>query len=227
VRNKLAQNNKRANRKKSEQRDLGFFGTITASVSHDLSNVVSILYHLSGLLEDLIQQSEDGMPIPQERLVSIKDRLGRQSERANQLAEQLNRFAHGVEQRWIEFEVNSVIQNLVAVSKRFADLKGLTLQAEYSKTNQNMVGDPFSLQQVAFEGLQRAYSLAWSKERVHVQVSACKENQRTMILISRPVHPVSQASDLRTLEEIACSVPAKIELREEDGQEQLLIHLET
>jgi len=213
------------NEKKSQiERDLTFFGVITANVSHDLSNVVCVLHQVSGLLGDLISQSEQGPPIKRERIATIRDRLVRQSERAKDLTEQLNRFAHGIDSRHMEFEVNSVVENLIAVSRRFADLRGLRLKMTRWKEDLSFVGDPFTLQQVLFEGLRRAYELTSVNETVDVSVAL--DTLGKSVILARPVDPKWRPDvGLAPLVGLAPAVPAKIGLRTEEGRERLLIRL--
>ena len=75
------------------EKDLAFFGAITASVSHELNNVISIVYQTAGLLNDLLAGAQRGRPISDERLEQIAIRIGEQTERGAAIIKRLNAFA--------------------------------------------------------------------------------------------------------------------------------------
>ena len=53
--------------------DLAFFGRITASATHQINNVLSILVELHGLLEDLLEPSREGEPVPAKKLADVTE----------------------------------------------------------------------------------------------------------------------------------------------------------
>ena len=48
--------------------ELSFFGTISASVSHELNNVLSIINEYAGLLDDLVTADKKGIPFENEKI---------------------------------------------------------------------------------------------------------------------------------------------------------------
>jgi len=50
---------------------LAFFGAITASISHELNNVIAIIDQSAGLLNDLLAGAQYGRPITNEKLERI------------------------------------------------------------------------------------------------------------------------------------------------------------
>ena len=50
---------------------LQFFGRISASISHELKNVLAIINENAGLLEDLTSMADRGKPIDSARLKAI------------------------------------------------------------------------------------------------------------------------------------------------------------
>ena len=49
-----------------KEKGLAFFGEITASVSHEINNAISIINEYSGLLEDLTYTAERGENVSSE-----------------------------------------------------------------------------------------------------------------------------------------------------------------
>ncbi len=151
-------------------RDLAFFGVITTSMTHELANVILIIEQIGGLLEDLLETHHEGQPVSRERLGVIEERLNRQTRRASTLIRNLNRFAHGIDQRSLEFDLNSLVGDLLGVSGRFADSRGVTVESRFSDQEIRLRSDPFALQQAVFAGLRRAFSICGPGNTVRVVV---------------------------------------------------------
>lgn len=129
---------------------LAFFGRVTASVSHELNNVISIIDQTAGLLEDLIAGEERGIPITTERLSQAAASIKKQTDRGLHIIQRLNRFAHSADYPVVEFDVNEVMENLVALTRRLADLKRAGLELKSCPTQLQVTGNPFLLQQAIF-----------------------------------------------------------------------------
>ncbi|MGD8291766.1 MAG: sensor histidine kinase, partial [Desulfobacterales bacterium] len=77
---------------------LQFFGRISASVSHELKNVLAIVNENAGLLEDLACMANRGKPIDPSRLIKMADAVKKQVGRADEILKNMNRFAHSIDQ---------------------------------------------------------------------------------------------------------------------------------
>jgi C4-dicarboxylate-specific signal transduction histidine kinase len=133
---------------------LKFFGTITASVSHELNNVISIIDQVAGLLEDQLAALKAGQPLHPERLQDVHGRIQKQTQRGIEIIKSLNQFAHAVDEPLCEFELAALMRNFLALTDRLAGLRRTRLEASYPATELRMTGNPFLLQQAVFIGLQ-------------------------------------------------------------------------
>ncbi|HHD63889.1 MAG TPA: hypothetical protein ENK96_05915 [Desulfobulbaceae bacterium] len=97
---------------------LGFFGTITASTSHELKNALAVINENSGLLEDYMLMADDGMEVDPEKLSRISSRISTQVARADDIVSRLSTFAHSVDHILQEIEVGQFLQLAVALSLR-------------------------------------------------------------------------------------------------------------
>ena len=77
---------------------LQFFGKMSASISHEMKNVMAIINENAGLLEDLTVMAEKGMPIDPERLKTQASRIMKQIRRGDDIIKGMNRFAHSVDE---------------------------------------------------------------------------------------------------------------------------------
>jgi hypothetical protein len=136
------------------EEDLAFFGAVTASLSHQINNVFTIVNELNGLVEDLLFASGDGKPIPPERLKSVAEKIGRNVARGTEYVRLLNRFAHAADRPEAEVDMCELLLLFEAISARFLDLRqaklalGLPPQALPAKTK------PFTLLHLLFVCLQ-------------------------------------------------------------------------
>ena len=74
------------------EQGLRFFGSTTASVSHELKNALAIIKESAGLLNDYMTMIDKGRPITPDRLRTVTARIEGQVQRSDQLIRSLNRF---------------------------------------------------------------------------------------------------------------------------------------
>jgi signal transduction histidine kinase len=125
---------------------LQFFGRITASISHEIRNVLAVLNENAGLLGDVVLMAEKGSPLNPERLKGLAGSMGKQILRANGIVENMNRFAHAVDEKSKEVYLHDILSLLVALTQRFADMRGVTLDPLYGDSEMLMISNPFLLE---------------------------------------------------------------------------------
>jgi len=214
---------KRDSKPVSQSDEVVFFGRVVASVSHELSNVISTIHQVCGLLEDLIAGSERGQPVSAERLKMIYGRLSRQTSRGIEVIQNLNRFAHNVDERPVQFEVNRVIGNLMVMARRFAELKDVQLEVAFSPEEIPVVGDPFCLQQVVFLVLDRALETAARDDILKIIVDREASGPAVRILPPKPTGLVGNDSEMESLRALAGKIRGTISFRMEEGGSELIL----
>ncbi len=110
-----------------------FFGKISASISHDIKNVLAVLNENAGLLEDLVLMAEKGASFNHERVKSLANSMRKQIKRADLIAKNMNRFAHSVDKPLNDVDVCETLELVVALSGRLADMRGVNLEPLYTK----------------------------------------------------------------------------------------------
>ncbi len=166
---------------------LAFFGRISASVSHELNNVISIIDQTAGLLEDLLAGAERGRPITNDRLESIVLSLQKQTQRGLTIIKRLNTFAHGTDSPQMEFDINDAVANLGELCQRLAGLKRVTLDVRLAETPIRVIGSPFALQQALFAAIGQVFAVA--ERDSLVELTAGIENGNPQIQVSGPTIP--------------------------------------
>jgi len=103
------------------------FGSISASISHELKNALAIINENAGLLEDLSLMAEKGRPLDPVRLKNLAANIGKQIQRADGIIRNMNRFAHSADEPVNCIDLGETLALTVALSSRFAAMKSVTL----------------------------------------------------------------------------------------------------
>jgi C4-dicarboxylate-specific signal transduction histidine kinase len=107
---------------------LKFFGKMTASISHEIKNVLAIINENAGLLEDLVLMADRGAAIDPQRLKNMSQTVKKQVSRADAIAKNMNRLAHSVDESINIIDLNDILELLAALSHRFASTRGVAVQ---------------------------------------------------------------------------------------------------
>ncbi len=126
-------------------RELRFFGKITASVSHELKNYLALINEYNGLLSDLIVAHEMGRDLDLARLKSICGDVHRQVVAGGQVLDHLNGFAHSVDEQVRELDLGAHLALFVALSRRPAALKGVSLELAPAQRRVLLATRPYAL----------------------------------------------------------------------------------
>ncbi|MFC1708082.1 hypothetical protein ACFL59_14900 [Planctomycetota bacterium] len=155
------------------QSDLAFFGAITASVTHEFKNCLAVINEYSGLLEDLLMGAAPDDCIDVDRIAKVPVSISRQVSRADQIVNRLNQFAHSVDQPMVQFELNELIERIVGLVRRLADMQRVDLEVNPPDDQVSVEGNPFLLQHVIYGCIERclrhskqggSITITWKRE---------------------------------------------------------------
>lgn len=198
-----------------DPRDLAFFGRITASVTHELNNVISIIEQNTGLLSDLIAGEERGIPISTERLAGVAEKIQKQTRRGLGIIERLNRYAHTTDHDTVEYDVTEVIANLVELSRRLVQRKKLELLLEPAESDVRAIGNPFALQHAVFGALMLALEAGETESELAVGIRLDDNHPAVYIKLQGDADIVRDG--LRPLQAMAGIANAEADVQEENG----------
>jgi len=134
--------------------ELTFFGKITASMTHEIKNVLAIIQESSGLLEDILDMSESNEFTHKDRFISTLGRIQTQIQRGIDITSNLNSFAHSPDNALAKIDLNELVQNLSLLASRFARLKRVSLVTELSDTPLIVQANSVQLQMDIFSALE-------------------------------------------------------------------------
>ncbi len=201
---------------------LTFFGTMTASLSHELKNVLATINEFAGLLEDLSVGGDPAAPpLPASKVHSISTRVLNQIKRGEALVKRLNRFAHSTDDRNGPIELNPLLGDFCDLGDRFVRLAQATLTRSFPPEEHLLELDPFALLQVLFQALRLALDELGPDRRIEL-VCTCSVSEGLAIRLTWPSSdrpPLAIETVRAQVGGAADLVPAAIKVFVEDGRQ--------
>ncbi|MCB2148606.1 MAG: sensor histidine kinase [Deltaproteobacteria bacterium] len=133
-----------------------FFGEMSASISHEIKNVLAIINENAGLLQDMVMMVEKGMPLSPERLSGLAQSIIRQVNRGDRIVKGMNRFAHSADYPTETVDIGEVIHFISLLAARLIAMKGEAPQIDVPATPVTAVSNRFFLEDLVWTCLCRA-----------------------------------------------------------------------
>jgi C4-dicarboxylate-specific signal transduction histidine kinase len=149
-----------------------FFGEISASVSHEIKNVLAIINENAGLLQDMIAMHEKGVALVPERLSRMAHSIARQVTRGDDIVRNMNRFAHSADDASEPIDVIELVQFMNRLADRLIGMKGHAPVIEACDGVVMATTNRFFLENLVWNCLCRA-------------MAACPEDQSVSIRVDR------------------------------------------
>jgi len=128
-----------------------FLGKVTASVTHDIQNVLAIIKETSGLMEDLFLMHQSG------NLENIEEKIGtciktikKQTYRGVKLTSGLNGFAHTADTSQGAINIFETLERMISIAERLFQQKGADVSILECKKACSVDTDPVLFQLIAF-----------------------------------------------------------------------------
>lgn len=102
------------------------FAKISASISHEIKNTLSIINENAGLLEDFAQMADENGGVAVERVLSVTKIIAKQVDRSNTIMKNLNRFAHSADTNLAHGNLEETLMLMVALTSRQAAMRNIT-----------------------------------------------------------------------------------------------------
>ncbi|CAB1075915.1 FIG00602868: hypothetical protein [Olavius algarvensis Delta 1 endosymbiont] len=156
--------------------DLQFFGQISASISHELKNVLAIINENAGLLEDFTLMADRGVPLDPARLSAMAFGVQKQVERANRILNNMNRFAHSTDQILTTVDLVQTIELIMALTARFAAMQGVEVSLQPPGRPVALETAPYSLMHLVWLCLEFSMSAGGDEKKVAMVVEAAADS---------------------------------------------------
>ena len=153
-----------------------FFGEMSASISHEIKNVLAIVNENAGLLQDLVLiHAKQGRALDPERLQRVATSLQRQVERGDRIARDLNRFSHSADAAVEQVDVVEMVQFMLRLGSRLIMVKEGDPVLEGGSQSQLALTNRFFLQRIFWGSLLRTLDQCRHHQTVRISVDAVEE----------------------------------------------------
>lgn len=160
---------------------LRFFGQVSASIAHEIKNVLAIINENAGLLEDLTFAAKRGTAIDPERLNKACQQFSKQIERADGIMKNMSSFAHSVDSFVADVNLHEVANLVANLAGRKAAMRKLTIAVEAPKAPVIFSGNPFLLQNLLWLCLE--FAIGATDAGVTLRLIAEKEDSKVSLRI--------------------------------------------
>jgi light-regulated signal transduction histidine kinase (bacteriophytochrome) len=164
-----------------------FFSEITALLSHDLKNVLSIINENAGLLEDFSLMAADGNPIDPERLGIIAAKIRRQVRRADEMIKRLNRVGHSADRPQDSVNLTRLVELVCALASRKAAQKAVSLSVTQRSDLVTVKTDPFALQQLVWVCIDMVIRIVDASNTIAIDI---KSTPRGAAIVFGPMEAI-------------------------------------
>jgi K+-sensing histidine kinase KdpD len=160
---------------------LQFFGKVSASISHELKNVLAVLNENAGLLEDLSLAAERGKPLVPEQVKRVSENFHKQIRRADDILKNMNRFAHSVDRFSAEVDLYELVSLVSVLASRLAAMRNLTFVVTTPKEAVVFQSNPFLVENLVWFCLE--YAMAREGGKGPVQLIPTKKSGKIALSV--------------------------------------------
>lgn len=157
---------------------LQVFAKISASISHEIKNTLSIINENAGLLEDLANLAGAERAIPIDQVQPIASTIMKQVNRSNIIMKDLNRFAHSGDAPQGRMNMADLLALMVALTSRQAAMKSIVVEMS-SPANLVVCANLVVLESLLYLLLRRVYDNVASA--THLLITGEQVDEKLMI----------------------------------------------
>ena len=161
-----------------EMTGLHFFGQISASISHEIKNVLAIINENAGLLEDLTLMANRGKPLDPVRLSSMAATVKGQIGRANKIIMNMNRFTDSIDQKFTTVDLAQTIDLTLSLTARIAAMRGVQVTLKPPEIPVKFQTAPFHLMNLLWLCLDFSISASGDPKRVEIVAGQAENSIR-------------------------------------------------
>jgi len=145
---------------------LQFFGRMSASITHEIKNVLAIINENAGLLDDIVLMAEKGLDIAPERLQRLAQTIGTQVGRADAVVKMMNHFSHSIDNFVEPVDLTQVASDVCALFQRLLQMQGVTLKTVVPPVPVVVTTSRFYVQNLLWSCLNRAAGIRTDKRTI-------------------------------------------------------------
>lgn len=177
----------------------GYFGKMTAAISHELKNCLAIINENNGLLQDFSAMAQNGRPLEPARVDQVAERISRQISRADGLLRQMNRFAHSVDYNRQQVDLGEAASLSAALGARLAANRQVQLEVIPSRSHPPVNQSFFGVLHLLWQTMEALMSAMARETVLTIQVATIDDaivQCTASAPFIAPVEPALKAADV-------------------------------
>lgn len=135
---------------------LAFFGSVNASISHELKNIMAIISETAGLLNDLADMASGEAPIKLDMLRSCTGSISEEIQRGFLTIRQMNRFSHSVDTPVVSVDLMDLLDRVSNLSG-YLSFSGKIRIEPCRGARPVATTSPFLLQAIIYQALSASF----------------------------------------------------------------------
>ncbi len=145
-----------------------FIGKMTASITHEIKNALAVIRENAGLMEDLVAMGERKGDLDPSRIRSLAEKIGNQAMKADGIVQNMNRFAHSMDEPVADLDLGETVNLLTVLSGRLAAMRGITLEAPVPDVAVWIKTYPIFLEALLWQCLDMAMNVAGAEKQLSI-----------------------------------------------------------
>lgn len=207
---------------------LAFQGRIIADATHEIQNHFAVIKEYSGLAGDLLQSKQRVMSRVNKRCTEITKSICERADRAAEMVDALNGFAHRGDAPVSRFKVNEIAAELTLLLQRHAALRRVSLMQVAGK-DAVVTNDPSVLHYLLFSLITPVLDAMEENGSINMSVSMEKGGSVMINIVAAGEMSGSPEQDLmanETLDKCLEMLAAGISLNADSGDHiQILLSI--
>jgi C4-dicarboxylate-specific signal transduction histidine kinase len=160
------------------QAGVRFFSKMSASISHDIKNVLAVINENAGLLDDLCLMVARGKPLDPGRVKRLAGDIQEQVRRGDQIVATMNKFAHSADSESMPIELGALLDLLAALSQRSASMRGVRLEIQRPAAHVSVTTSPFVLLNLLWICMDYALTALGAQKTLEIAAEKTNEGAR-------------------------------------------------
>ncbi|MBF0232924.1 MAG: HAMP domain-containing histidine kinase [Desulfamplus sp.] len=161
---------------------LNYFGSMSASIAHEIKNALAITNENAGLMEDLsLMAIKSGQPLDPERISRLSGKIMDQIKRADSIVKKMSRFAHSVDDPVKQIDLAEILELTLDLGRRSAQAYGVTLEPVKYDVPVSVQTNPFMFMNLLWLVVKSACKRVNSDKKLELALS--KDQQVVKITI--------------------------------------------
>jgi len=155
-----------------------FFGEMTASISHEIKNVMAIINENAGLLEDMVAMNRQGAPFPVERREKLAQSVARQIARADDIIQTLNRLAHSADHPRETVDIGETVAFMLNLTSRLTMRQGARFDFTAPEKPVTTAANRFFMSHLIWRCMTAAMEVGPADKSIRIRVANHEDGPR-------------------------------------------------